>query len=60
VINEFEIGAVGTDCSRQTSWWARENPGRARTWKLMKNIHFSENYTNANITKHVSKSDVAG
>jgi hypothetical protein len=47
VIAELEISAVGTDFSRRTSWWARENPGRARTWKSMKNKHFSEMYTNA-------------
>jgi hypothetical protein len=48
VINELEIGAVGTDFSRWTSWWARENPGRARTWKSMKNMYFFWNiYTNA-------------
>jgi hypothetical protein len=47
VIAELEIGAVGTDFSRRTPWWARENSGRARTWKTMKNMHFSEMYTNA-------------
>jgi hypothetical protein len=36
VINELEIGAVCTDFSRRTSWWARENSGRARTWRSMK------------------------
>jgi hypothetical protein len=35
VITELEIGAVGTDFSRRTSWRAREDPGRARTWKSM-------------------------
>jgi uncharacterized NAD(P)/FAD-binding protein YdhS len=30
-ITELEFGAVGTDVSRRTSWWAREDPGRART-----------------------------
>jgi hypothetical protein len=44
---ELEIGAVGADFSRRTSWWAREDPGRARTWKSMKNMHFPEMYTNA-------------
>jgi hypothetical protein len=46
-INELEVGAVGTDFSRRPSGWAREDPGRARTWKSMKNMHFSEMYTNA-------------
>jgi hypothetical protein len=31
VIDELEIRSIGTDFSRQTSWWAREDPGRART-----------------------------
>jgi hypothetical protein len=35
VMTELEIGAVGSDFSSRTSWWARENPGRARTWKSM-------------------------
>jgi hypothetical protein len=39
VIAELEIGAVGTVYSRRLSWWARENPGKARTWKSMKNVH---------------------
>jgi hypothetical protein len=47
VITELEIGAVGTDCSRRTSWRAREDPERARTWKSMKNMHVSEMYTHA-------------
>jgi hypothetical protein len=47
VIDELEIGAVGTDFSRRTSGWAREDPGRVRTWRSMKNMHFSEMYTNA-------------
>jgi hypothetical protein len=46
VITELEIGAVGTDFSRQTSQLAREDPGRARTWKSMKNQHLFEMYTN--------------
>jgi hypothetical protein len=29
-IIELEIGAVGTDFSRRTSCWGREDPGRAR------------------------------
>jgi hypothetical protein len=36
VINKLEIGAVGTDFSRRTSWW----PGRARTWKSMQTCTF--------------------
>jgi hypothetical protein len=40
VIAELEIGAAGADFSRRTSWWAREDPGRARTWKSMKSMHF--------------------
>jgi hypothetical protein len=39
VICELEIWAVGTDFSRRTSRWAREDPGRARTWKSMRNPH---------------------
>jgi hypothetical protein len=35
-IKELEIGAVGTDFSRRTSWWAREDTVRASTWKSMK------------------------
>jgi hypothetical protein len=50
VITELGLGAVGTDFSRRTSWWARENPGRARRRKSMRNIHFSEMYTNAKNT----------
>jgi hypothetical protein len=50
-IAELEIGAVGTDFSRRTSWRAREDLGRARTWKSMNNVHFSEMGTNAKITK---------
>jgi hypothetical protein len=46
VITELEIGAVVTDFSRRMSWWVREDPGRARTWKSMKHMHFSEVYTN--------------
>jgi hypothetical protein len=46
VITELEIGAVGTDFSRRTPWWAREDPGRARTWKSMKNKHLFKMYTN--------------
>jgi hypothetical protein len=45
-MNELEIGAVGTDFSRRTSWWARENLGRSRKWKSMINMH-SEMYTDA-------------
>jgi hypothetical protein len=47
VIHELELGAVCTDFSKRTSWRARENPGRARTWKSMKNMHFSEMYISA-------------
>jgi hypothetical protein len=47
VITELEIVAVGTDILRRTSWWAREDLGKARTWKSIKNMHFSEMYTNA-------------
>jgi hypothetical protein len=37
-INELEIGAVGTNLlSMRKSRWAREDPGRARTWKSMNN-----------------------
>jgi hypothetical protein len=46
LIDELEIAAVGTDVSRRTSWWAREDPGRARTWKSMKNKHVLEMYKN--------------
>jgi hypothetical protein len=52
LITELEIGAVGTDFSRRMSWWARENPGWARTWKSMKNGDRFEMYTHAkNILK---------
>jgi hypothetical protein len=47
VIDELEIEVDGTDFSRQTSWWAREDLGKAKTWKSMKNMHVSEMYTNA-------------
>jgi hypothetical protein len=40
MITELEIGAVGTDFSRRTSWWAREVPGRANKWKSMKTDTF--------------------
>jgi hypothetical protein len=33
LITELEIGVVDTDFSRRTSWWAREDQGRAGTWK---------------------------
>jgi hypothetical protein len=46
-ITELEIGAVGTDFSRRTSWWAREDLERARTWKSMKNGYLFEMYTNS-------------
>jgi hypothetical protein len=39
--------AVGTDFPRRTSWWAREDPGRAITWKSMKNGHLFEMYINS-------------
>jgi hypothetical protein len=38
LITDLEIGAVGIDFSRRRSWWARENPERARTWKSMKSM----------------------
>jgi hypothetical protein len=44
VITDLEIGSIGTDFSRGTSWWAREDSGRARTWKSMKHINFSQMY----------------
>jgi hypothetical protein len=53
--DELEIGAIGTDFSWRTSWWARENLGRSRTWKSMKNIHFSEIYTNERRNQHLIK-----
>jgi hypothetical protein len=46
VRNEFEIGDVSTDFSKRTSWWAREDLGRARTWKSMKNGCVCLMYTN--------------
>jgi hypothetical protein len=46
LITELEIGAIGTDISRRTSWWAREDLGKARTRKSMKNSHCFEMYTN--------------
>jgi hypothetical protein len=60
VITELEIGAVGTDFSRRTSWWEREDPGRARTWKSMKNMNFSEMYTHAKKNTNGSKSYISG
>jgi hypothetical protein len=51
LITELEIWTASTDFSRRTSWWAREDPGRARTWKSMKNMHFSEMSTNSKSMK---------
>jgi hypothetical protein len=45
VINELEIGAVGTNFSWRTSWWAREDPAKARTCKSMNTEHVFEMYT---------------
>jgi hypothetical protein len=42
-MTELEIGAFGTDFSRRTSWWAREDPGRAKPWKSMENEHLCSN-----------------
>jgi hypothetical protein len=52
---ELEIGFIGTDFSRRTSWWARENPGRARTWKSMKNDDFCEMYSNTKMVPNMCR-----
>jgi hypothetical protein len=43
LITKLEIGAIGIDFSRRTSWWVREGLRRARTWKSMKNGDFLSN-----------------
>jgi hypothetical protein len=34
VIAELEIGAVGTDFPRRTSWWARRIPGKGQNMEI--------------------------
>jgi hypothetical protein len=47
IITELEIGAIGTDFSRRRHGGQEKKPGRARTWKSMKNLHVSEMHANA-------------
>jgi hypothetical protein len=45
VITELEIGAAGTDFSRRTSWWAREDlegPEHGKTCTFMKCIQMQK------------------
>jgi hypothetical protein len=46
LIAELEIEAVGTEFSKRTSWGTCEDLRRARTWKFMKNMNFSDMYKN--------------
>jgi hypothetical protein len=47
VITELDIGAVGTDFARWTSWWSREDLEGAKTSTSTKAEYLFEMYTNA-------------
>jgi hypothetical protein len=61
VIDALEIGAVGTDFSKRTSWWARQDPGGAKTWKsIEKRSTFWNVYKyKRKMTNNVSKSYIS-
>jgi hypothetical protein len=57
IMTELKIGAVGTEFSKRTSWWARAGPGR---WNSMKNGHLLKCMQLQQVTKHISKSHISG